>query len=111
MLSAANVGTFFGVYAVFGLLAGGMVGGVQLAVSMSNTGGAWDNAKKFIEQRLSDDPELKKGKVSAILHSFILLISFKKFNLSIEAAHTHTHISTLFSSSFVRVLKCTRHQW
>ena len=55
-------GTFFGVYAVFGLLTGGLVSGVQLAISMSNTGGAWDNAKKFIEQKLSDDPELR-GKV------------------------------------------------
>lgn len=29
-----------------GVLAGALVSGVQLAVSMSNTGGAWDNAKK-----------------------------------------------------------------
>lgn len=32
-----------------GVLAGSLVSGVQLAVSMSNTGGAWDNAKKYIE--------------------------------------------------------------
>ena len=32
-----------------GMLAGSLVSGVQLAVSMSNTGGAWDNAKKYIE--------------------------------------------------------------
>lgn len=44
-------GTFFGVYAVFGLLTGGLVSGVQLAISMSNTGGAWDNAKKYIENK------------------------------------------------------------
>jgi Na+/H+-translocating membrane pyrophosphatase len=61
-LSVAK-GTFFGVYAVFGLLTGGLVSGVQLAISMSNTGGAWDNAKKYIEQKLSDDPELR-GKVT-----------------------------------------------
>lgn len=43
-------GTFFGVEAVVGLLAGGLVSGVQLAISASNTGGAWDNAKKFVEK-------------------------------------------------------------
>jgi len=43
-------GIFFGVHSVFGLLAGSMSSGVQLAVSMSNTGGAWDNAKKFVEK-------------------------------------------------------------
>jgi inorganic pyrophosphatase len=59
MLSPLLAGTFFGVYAVFGILTGGLVSGVQLAISMSNTGGAWDNAKKFIEQKLSDDPALQ----------------------------------------------------
>ena len=33
-----------------GLLAGGLVSGVQLAISASNTGGAWDNAKKYVEK-------------------------------------------------------------
>ena len=31
-------------------LVGGLVSGVQLAISASNTGGAWDNAKKFVEK-------------------------------------------------------------
>mmetsp|Transcript_9173 Transcript_9173/g.22842 ORF Transcript_9173/g.22842 Transcript_9173/m.22842 type:complete len:783 (-) Transcript_9173:366-2714(-) len=52
-------GTFFGVYAVFGILTGGLVSGVQLAISMSNTGGAWDNAKKYIEGGHSPDPDLQ----------------------------------------------------
>lgn len=59
MLAPLLAGSFFGVYAVFGLLTGGLVSGVQLAVSMSNTGGAWDNAKKFIEGKHSDNPALQ----------------------------------------------------
>lgn len=43
------VGLFFGTDAVSGLLAGEIVSGVQIAISFSNTGGAWDNAKKYIE--------------------------------------------------------------
>jgi inorganic pyrophosphatase len=61
MLAPLVAGTFFGVYAVFGMLTGGLVSGVQLAISMSNTGGAWDNAKKYCEQQLSNDPILSKG--------------------------------------------------
>lgn len=50
MLSPIVTGTFFGVEAVCGLLAGALVSGVQMAISQSNTGGAWDNAKKYIEK-------------------------------------------------------------
>merc|ERR1719163_1837354 len=42
-------GIVFGRNACAGVLSGALVSGVQLAVSMSNTGGAWDNAKKYIE--------------------------------------------------------------
>ena len=44
------VGVLFGVAGVLGLLAGGLTGGFALAVMMSNAGGAWDNAKKYIEE-------------------------------------------------------------
>ena len=56
MLAPLIAGIFFGVHAVYGLLTGGLLSGVQLAVSMSNTGGAWDNAKKYIESNV--DPSL-----------------------------------------------------
>src|SRR5690606_657242 len=40
-----------GAEAVGGLLAGALASGVMIALFMSNSGGAWDNAKKFIEQK------------------------------------------------------------
>jgi len=43
------VGKFMGVEALGGLLAGALVSGVMMAIFMANAGGAWDNAKKFIE--------------------------------------------------------------
>ena len=42
-------GILFGPRGVSGLLAGAIVSGVQIAISFSNTGGAWDNAKKYVE--------------------------------------------------------------
>jgi len=59
ILSPLLAGTFFGVQAVFGLLTGSLGSSVQLAISMSNSGGAWDNCKKFIKNGFSDDPELR----------------------------------------------------
>ena len=44
------VGVLFGVAGVLGLLAGGLTTGFVAAVMMSNSGGAWDNAKKHIEK-------------------------------------------------------------
>ncbi|KAL1098893.1 hypothetical protein V6Z11_D05G128100 [Gossypium hirsutum] len=54
MLTPLIVGTFFGVETLAGVLAGALVSGVQIAISASNTGGAWDNAKKYIEAGASE---------------------------------------------------------
>ena len=43
-------GFIFGVAGVMGLLVGGLGAGFVLAIFMANSGGAWDNAKKFIEE-------------------------------------------------------------
>ena len=44
------VGLIFGVAGVMGLLAGGLGSGFVLAIFMANSGGAWDNAKKYVEE-------------------------------------------------------------
>ena len=44
------VGILFGVPGVIGLLGGGLTAGFTLAVMLNNAGGAWDNAKKYIEK-------------------------------------------------------------
>jgi len=55
-------GFLFGPDAVAGLLAGIIVSGVQVAISASNTGGAWDNTKKEIEkQRSAFRKEVQNG--------------------------------------------------
>jgi len=43
-------GLLMGVAGVMGLLAGGLGAGFVLAIFMANAGGAWDNAKKYIEE-------------------------------------------------------------
>jgi K(+)-stimulated pyrophosphate-energized sodium pump len=49
VLAPVIVGRFLGVQALGGLLAGATVTGVLMALFMANAGGAWDNAKKYIE--------------------------------------------------------------
>ena len=49
ILTPIGIGLLFGPRAVAGLLPGVLISGVQMAISSSNTGGAWDNAKKYIE--------------------------------------------------------------
>ena len=44
------VGVLLGVAGVLGLLVGGLAAGFTLAIFMSNAGGAWDNAKKMVEE-------------------------------------------------------------
>ena len=44
------VGLIFGVPGVMGLLAGGLTSGFAVAIFMANAGGAWDNAKKYVEK-------------------------------------------------------------
>jgi K(+)-stimulated pyrophosphate-energized sodium pump len=49
ILTPLLVGTLFGVKMLAGVLIGSLITGVMQAISMANSGGAWDNAKKYIE--------------------------------------------------------------
>jgi Na+/H+-translocating membrane pyrophosphatase len=64
------VGLVLDVAGVLGLLVGALTSGFAVAVFMANAGGAWDNAKKYIEafgkitaRQLKDDPDQFKGKL------------------------------------------------
>jgi K(+)-stimulated pyrophosphate-energized sodium pump len=50
ILSPIIIYVFFGTSGIAGLLIGATVSGVMLAIFMANSGGAWDNAKKYIEE-------------------------------------------------------------
>ena len=49
IIAPIATGLIFGVPGVIGLLIGGLSSGFILAIFMANAGGAWDNAKKFVE--------------------------------------------------------------
>ncbi|MDR1022985.1 MAG: sodium-translocating pyrophosphatase [Prevotellaceae bacterium] len=50
ILTPVATGLIFGVAGVMGLLVGGLSTGFVLAIFMANAGGAWDNAKKYVEE-------------------------------------------------------------
>ena len=50
VIAPVLTGILLGVSGVLGLLGGALASGFVLAVFMANSGGAWDNAKKYIEQ-------------------------------------------------------------
>jgi K(+)-stimulated pyrophosphate-energized sodium pump len=60
------IGVILGPLAAAGLLMVGTIGGIMMALVMNNGGGAWDNAKKFIEAgNLKDDKGIVLGKRSS----------------------------------------------
>ena len=60
------VGLVFNVAGVLGLLAGGLASGFVLAIMMANAGGAWDNAKKFIEQSKKPGKNSEEHKATVV---------------------------------------------
>ena len=68
IFSPIITGAFFGVECVCGLLVGSLTSGVQLAISQANTGGAWDNAKKYVEKGCVKVGNEVQGKGMLLLH-------------------------------------------
>merc|ERR1719412_2713356 len=64
VVSPLFIGYLLGPEALGGMLVGGIICGFMLAVYMANSGGAWDNAKKYVEAGLLHDEKgqaIKKG--------------------------------------------------
>ena len=62
------IGFIFGPKMLAGFLPGAIVSGVQLAISAANTGGAWDNAKKYIESGAMTDDEGRQVRKGSEIH-------------------------------------------
>jgi len=61
IVSPLLMGWLFGFQATNGILAGGIVSGIQIAFSASNSGGAWDNCKKYVEAGKMERENPKEG--------------------------------------------------
>jgi len=80
--SPLAAGFVFGPQATAGVLAGTIVSGVQVAISASNTGGAWDNAKKEVEKQRG----LFMGRVeTADMNINDCVAEYKKFQADCKA--------------------------
>ncbi|MES1912441.1 MAG: hypothetical protein MHM6MM_004716 [Cercozoa sp. M6MM] len=108
MLTPLITGFVFGVNALAGVLAGSLVSGVQLAISASNTGGAWDNAKKWIgsgglgEGKGKGSPEHVAAIIGDTVGDPLKDTSGPSLNILIKLSAI---ISLVFAKSFVAVGK------
>merc|ERR1712151_1133166 len=66
IISPLLMGWLFGYQATNGILAGGIVSGIQIAFSASNSGGAWDNCKKYVEAGKLARKDKKEGETDFI---------------------------------------------
>ncbi|KAI5433373.1 Pyrophosphate-energized vacuolar membrane proton pump 1 [Lathyrus oleraceus] len=114
MLTPLIVGIFFGVETLSGVLAGSLVSGVQIAISASNTGGAWDNAKKYIEAHLHIQKQLHEAMRAATEAAKVATetaqrmeremnawkeFMMKKFDTSTFVSHSHHYDDDLDDQS------------
>lgn len=97
------VGFLLGVESLGGLLAGALVSGVMMAIFMANSGGAWDNAKKYIEG-LEDGGKGSDAHKAAVVGDTVgdpfKDTSGPSINILIKLM---TIVSLVFSSAFMAV--------
>ena len=72
LLTPILVGVLFGTQTLSGVLVGALVSGVQMATSAANTGGAWDNAKKYLEAGETDQAKDIGGKGTDAHHAAVI---------------------------------------
>lgn len=97
------IGFLLGVESLGGLLAGSLISGVMMAVFMANSGGAWDNAKKYIEG-LKDGGKGSEAHKAAVVGDTVgdpfKDTSGPSINILIKLM---TIVSLVFASSFMMV--------
>merc|ERR1711957_494895 len=85
------MGTLFGPTCVAGILMGIIISGIQLAISMANSGGAWDNCKKSIKNKgldmkysemNSSEIEVLNNELDKVRENIAMLESHKCYNIT-----------------------------
>lgn len=114
MLTPLFVGFVFGVDCLAGVLAGALVSGVQMAISAANTGGAWDNAKKYIESGalgagfLKGSDTHKAAVVGDTVGDPLKDTSGPSLNILIKVRFAHTQHPAMSPSALATVLMSLR---
>jgi len=92
------VGWVLGRKCTTGLLQGALVSGVQMGISMINTGGAWDNAKKYVaEQGVKDSEQYKNSVIGDIVGDPLKDVSGPALNVLVNVSA----ITSLVFSHFI----------
>lgn len=94
-------GLLFSKNCLSGLLAGAIVSGIQIAFSFSNTGGAWDNCKKLVEEGCYESTSKKYAEEGDVVHPFV----FKKKDA--EGKSTPEHVAAVIGDTVGDPLKDT----